>query len=343
MKITPIYLTVAVWGDSFIELFLDYVLPSYLSPGGIPELTLRGYSATFWLYTRTFERSRIEEHPQYKRLAGFVRTELICIDELQDISGHQTPYETMNACHSNFMARAATAKAAMIFYSPDAFWSAESMRYTLDQVERGKRAVLMAGVRAEKEAVLHSIRSLAPRILERGLSSRELVDLLVQFPHKITRTLCWNAEQMDIGWASHLYWPLGSAGYLGRCFHLHTFFVHPRQEARPDVAHDFDWMDKIGLIEEEVCIVQDSDDMFALELSLADRGVNGHLGERNWRVLVDWVIRYAATDHRIYVQRPIYFRTGSRMSWEWLRAKVVSAIVVRCLLMLTALQEWRKR
>jgi hypothetical protein len=335
-----IFMTVVVWGDSFLDLFLEFVLPSYLAPGGIPELPRRGYQSVFWLYTKLEFVKTIRAHPQYKRLSELVNVEIVCIDEQTDISGHQTVYETMNACHLDFISRSERAKAAMVFFSPDAFWSNGSLHYTLDQVESGKRAILIAGVRAQKEAVLAELMPLRTRILEKGLTGRELVSLLINYPHRITQSLTWNSEQVDIGWASHLYWPVKKNGYLGRCFHLHTFFVHPRFEARPEVAHDFDWLDRIGLKTNEISIVRDSDQICALELSPQARGINGRIGRRTIPALADWARRYAAADHRLYVRKAIYFHVGSRTSWAWLRTRFFSGIVLRLILLMARVQSW---
>lgn len=337
---TTIFMTVAVWGDSFLELFLEYALPSYLAPGGIPELPRRGYKSVFWLYTKLEFARTIRAHPQFHRLNELVKVEIVCIDEQADISGHQNVYETMNACHLDFISRSERAKAAMIFFSPDAFWSNESLRYTLDQVESGKRAILIAGVRAKKEAVLAELMPLKDRILEKGLTGRELVSLLIKHPHRITETLTWNSEQFDIGWASHLYWPVKKNGYLGRCFHLHTFFVYPRLEARPEVAHDFDWLAKIGLKPDEISIVRDSDQICALELSPQDRGINGRFGKRTIPALADWARRYAAADHRLYARNAIYFHAGSRMGWAWLKVRLQSGFSVRLILLMSRVQSW---
>jgi hypothetical protein len=335
-----IFMTVAVWGDSFLDLFLEFVLPSYLAPGGIPELPRRGYKSVFWLYTKLEFVKTIQAHPQYQRLNELVKVEIVCIDEQTDISGHQSVYETMNACHLDFISRSERAKAAMVFFSPDAFWSNDSLRYTLDQVESGKRAILIAGVRGKKEAVFAELMPLKTRILEKGLTGRELVSFLIKYPHRITESLTWNSKQFDIGWASHLYWPVKTNGYLGRCFHLHTFFVYPRFEARPEVAHDFDWLAKIGLKPDEISIVRDSDQICALELSPQDRGINGRIGRRTMPALADWARRYAAADHRRYVRNAIYFHVGSRTSWAWLRARFFSGIVLRLILLMARVQSW---
>lgn len=337
MNVT-IFMTVAVWGDSFLDLFLEYVLPSYLAPGGIPELPRRGYKSVFWLYTKLEFAKTIQAHPQFQQLNELVKVEIVCIDEQTDISGHQNVYETMNACHLDFISRAERAKAAMVFFSPDAFWSNDSLRYTLDQVESGKRAILIAGVRAKKEAVLAELLPLRTKILEQGLTGRELVSLLSKNPHRITESLTWNSEQFDIGWASHLYWPVKNNGYLGRCFHLHTFFVYPRLDARPEVAHDFDWLAKIGLKPDEIAIVSDSDQICALELSPEIRDINGRIGKRTMPVLADWVRRYAAADHRLYARNAIYFHAGSRTGWEWFKAKFFSGIAIRLILLMAIVQ-----
>jgi hypothetical protein len=150
----PIFMTVAVWGGPFLDLFLEYALPSYLAEGNIPELSKRGYKSEFLLYTKFEDAETIRQHAQFRRLSDMTMTEIVCIDERTDISSHQTVYETMNSCHMDFIARAGQAGAAMIFFSPDALWSRDSLRYTLDQAESGQRAILLAGLRANKEAVV---------------------------------------------------------------------------------------------------------------------------------------------------------------------------------------------
>jgi hypothetical protein len=257
-----------------------------------------------------------------------------------DISRHKTVYETMNACHLDFIEKSRKANAAMIFFSPDALWSNDSLRYALDQVESAKRAILIAGVRAEKEATLIDLLPLRARLLERGLTGQELVSLLVKHPHRITESLTWRNPEFDIGWPSHLYSPIEGRGYVGRCFHLHTFFVNPHLEAKPEVAHDFDWLDKIGLKGKEVSLVCDSDQIFALELSAQDRGINGRIGERTMPALADWVRRYAAKNHRFYARNVVYFHTGDRFAWAWRLARLKSGIVIRMLLLLALVQSW---
>ncbi|MDB5813306.1 MAG: hypothetical protein JWN23_423 [Rhodocyclales bacterium] len=333
----PIFMTVAVWGTSFLELFLEYALPSYLAQGGIPELPRRGYKSTFWLYTKSADAETIRQHAQFRRLCCVTVAEIVCIDEQTDISSHSTVYETMNACHLDFIARASRAGAAMIFFSPDALWSRDSLRYTLDKAESGQRAILLAGLRANKEAVVEALEPHKLRITSEGLGARELVSLLLQHPHRITQALNWNSDEFDIGWASHLYWHVGSEGIVGRCFHLHTFYVHPRLEARPELAHDYDWLAKIGLWPKEISVVSDSDNIFALELSPTERGINGRIGVRTLPVLADWVRRYAALDHRQYARKAICFHTGKASGMAWGIRKLISGLTIQSLLLFSAL------
>jgi len=334
-----IFMTVAVWGQVFVDLFLEFALPSYLAPGGIPEIARRGYQAVFWVYTTSTWAPVLRNHAQTTRLADSARLEVVCIDEEVDISRHSNPYQTMTACHLDFIARSAKAQAAMIFFSPDALWSNRSLIYTLDQVEAGKRAILIGGVRAKKEAVIEELRHRNAAIAE-GLTGRELVSLLVRHPHPITQMLTWNREPFDIGWASHLYWPVGRHGYLARCFHLHTFFVYPRVNNTPEISHDFDWLQKVGLRPKEVCIVSDSDDVCALELSAESRGVNGRPGKMTIFRLADCDRRYAASEHGTYVRTAIYFHAESRSGAEWAWSRMFSGLAIETVLLLARVQAW---
>lgn len=334
---TLVFMTVAVWGESFLDLFLDFVLPSYLAPGMIPELPRRGYRGLFWLYTTAQWEDSIRTHASFRALEALVEVRVVAIDRCVDISGHGSPYETMNACHLDFIAEAEKAHAAMVFFSPDAFWSDGSLRHMLDLVERGRRAVLMAGVRARKDDVLEELAGKRDRIAQGSLDARTLVRLLMRHPHRITESLEWNASSFDIGWPSHLYWPVADEGMVARCFHLHTFYVHPRKSARPEVAHDFDWLAKIGLAGQDIEVVADSDRMFALELSPSGRSINGREGRRTLPALADWICRYAQPDHRRYVRAAIHFHAGEIRGRRWFAARLASAWNVRAALLLSRL------
>lgn len=331
----PIHLTVPVWGESFLNLFLNFVLPSYLCDGGIPELNARGLWAKFFLYTKFDDEKYIRNHFQFKRLQKLINVELLFIDKLIDISNHQNQYETMNSCHTDFISRSEAVNAGMFFYSPDAFWSSGSMRFSLNQIEKGSRAILIAGVRAEKEAALEFIKGQVEELRTNGISSFNLVELLINFPHRITKSLTYSSKDFDIGWPSHLYWKIRNEGYLARCFHLHTFFVYPRLKGRPELAHDFDWLSKIGLNDDEIYIVQNSNEICAVELSNRDRSVNGNVGIFSVLAVARWLAKYGQPDHLKYVLQPIRFHGKKTHFISWTFTIIESWIVIKFILIIS--------
>ena len=60
---------VVVWGDSYLELFLNTTLPNHLSSINLPACAKYGY-LVYQIYTRPEDAAKIERHPSYRALSS---------------------------------------------------------------------------------------------------------------------------------------------------------------------------------------------------------------------------------------------------------------------------------
>ena len=71
-----VHLIMAVWGRSYVDLFLDLSLPSQLSAGNLREASQKG-NLLYKIYTTKNDIEQITQHPSFKRLSSLVETKII--------------------------------------------------------------------------------------------------------------------------------------------------------------------------------------------------------------------------------------------------------------------------
>ena len=61
---------VTVWGDEFVDLFLNLCLPNQLTPGNLLAFRSDEVKATYIIYTTARDQETIERHESYQRPVG---------------------------------------------------------------------------------------------------------------------------------------------------------------------------------------------------------------------------------------------------------------------------------
>ena len=201
VRVPPFHFVNVTWGDGHTGLYLDVSLPSQLSrPGNLQ--VFRGRAGTLYkIYTTKSDAQRIRQSPAYLRLCELVPTQLIEIK----IDRHAPNHEALTACQKKAIIDAEQVGAAVVFLAPDTVLADGGCASLLRLATEGKRAVMVAGVRLNKEtfvpAFLYECRP--QRETEVTISPRDLVALAVEHLHPISKSLLWPPRSI---WPSHLYW-----------------------------------------------------------------------------------------------------------------------------------------
>lgn len=132
------------------------------------------------------------------------------------------------------------------------------------------------GIRLTRETAWPALRGMVGTDgLTLDLPPRRVVRLILEHAHPFTHSLFWESPDYN-RMSSHLYWRVGQAGMLGRCFYLHPFMVNPQ---RKDVylvrTIDTDYVMQACPDHERVEVIEDSDELVSVELtSLGDAATN---------------------------------------------------------------------
>jgi hypothetical protein len=217
----------------------------------------------------------------------------------------------MSQCYERGIRFSEGVDTAFIFLTPDCLWADGSFRNMDVLQRRGKRAIMIVGLRACRPEVVAKIKSqhMDAAGTTATIPARDLVSLALQHLHPLSIAhICNGYGNRSIG---HYYWELNGKGLLARCFHIHPLMVRPLVPGSRVVGtldHDFvrlacpDYAD--------VHVVVDSDEICGIELS--ERNHLSHMispNNINDEALFDWIHEWTNHYHRCFVRERILFRT----------------------------------
>lgn len=275
MKKTPInyHFIVAVWGEEYVDTFLNVCLPSLLTPGNL-EAFENEPGAVFKIYTSPQDADRIARSEPFARIKRIMPARTILVDRLatpdnQAACQYEGSLISMRKCHMMATEEGLREQAAMVYLSPDAVWSEGALSRMGEITRSGKRALLLSGLRVTKE----DFQAKFLDIFANGAGGapappRELARLGLDHLHPLTEALFAGSEKFSMKMAFQVYWRANRRGFLARCLVMHPLMVRPRL-ANPSLrlSFDADYLLSACPDYEDYHIVTDSDEMVALEMS----------------------------------------------------------------------------
>ncbi|MEM8782846.1 MAG: hypothetical protein AAGE65_08300 [Planctomycetota bacterium] len=325
----------AVWGERFVQRFLDVVLPTNLSDGNLAALGDR-IGDVYRLFTTPQDAQTIVHHPIYARLADLVEVRVDSIEPW--LQGGLGKYRILGRAHHLALESALSEQAAAVFLSPDAVFADGAFARLRALTLQGKRRVLLAGVRAEASGWLRDIRGRCPQPPDQPwvITPRDAMAAALRHAHPWTRSVRWDAPRLN-SHPSHLYFPIADAdddtrwrGAVCRAFHAHPLLVWPREvRGKFHRTVDGDLSNAVPAEPDEIHLITDSDELAAVELSDADAVyIRPEIPkeDREERV-AEWSARAADADHWDYFNRPIRLRGDDLSEEQWAPAEQLAARV----------------
>ena len=316
-------IAVAVWGAPYVDTMLRIAIPSFMAPGNLPSCAAVA-DIHFSIVTRPEDEGSIRTHAVVASLSKICKLKiepLLTPDNFRNVNR----YDVMAFCHRHVIAQSLADRSIISILSPDCIVADGSLRYCLDRILEGKRAVLIAGPRATLEDVgpeLARTYQQGPHDAPIAIPARSLVKLLTSFPHAISRLLFWDAPKFS-QFPSAVYWRAGSDSFIARYFHLHPLFVdlaHASDRAQQSGTVDGTLLSMAAIGEPHVFVVEDSDDACVVELSRRDHDPMGSLPievEDRAAFVVDWARTYADKTHRAqFARKMLRFRGEQPVDWD---------------------------
>ena len=204
------YFIVVVWGERFCDYFLEYCLPSLLSPGNIPALRSRSPSK-FLIATRPEDWERIRATAIFREMERFVTPVFF---EIPPCPPGRSGCEHMGVGHKLCCEFAFREKGYAMVLTPDCMLSEGSIGCLQDLAKKGAKVVLAAALRFGEEPFLDNLRQAGaiPRESRRDsgdslvISGRTMVSAAIQGFHSETLRFEWDAPYFFAQLPSAIWW-----------------------------------------------------------------------------------------------------------------------------------------
>jgi hypothetical protein len=324
-----------VWGEAYVRLYLDVVIPAQLAPQNLPVFASQ-VETKYVIFTTAADMETIRSAPVFALLNAAVEVVFEFVDpEIKVAHGR------MSDCFRRGIEMANNAGVAVVFLTPDIVFANGSFASLKRLSEQGYDVIFIPAIRTLKQGV--SV----------GLLSQFKTGPAIQIcPHDLMRTALDNLHPLaDLSWwdegetdllPANLYWRVNSEGILGRCFHLHPLYVRPqRRNVRFFGTVDDDYCSAACPDRSRDYVVTDSDEFLAIELSDPSHFVRTGLRKGSIDDVVAWAELAANSRHRSLFDHVMRMHTGIHNVELWAQAAAEADDVATLTARRLELSTWR--
>lgn len=191
----PFFLTVAIWGEDYIDEFLRYACAALLAPNNLPGLS-SAYAVDLVIFTTPEGQARLENSPIFSRLLEFAKVSFhiypgSMMIERRSFDGHygsrlgeyyarSTKFALMSAAHYVALEAGREVDALVTAMGADNIFSDSALTRMAEKIAGGCDVVLVSGFRVHKAKA--ALGAEARHRKDDGslcLSSEDYVDLLI--------------------------------------------------------------------------------------------------------------------------------------------------------------------
>jgi hypothetical protein len=284
----PFYFIVILWGERFRNYFLEFCLPSLLSPGNIPALEPSRRSK-FLIATRPEDWAAMAGTEIFRTLERHVEPVFV---ELPPCPPGRTGYQHMGVGHGLTCTMAHRDKAYAVLLTPDCMLSDGSVARLAELARAGTELVLTAALRFGEEPFMAHLESLGalPRSSRSAsgasldISGQQMAFAAVNGLHTETLAYAWDAPGFLLVLPAAWWQVPNQNGILLHCLSWAPVLLdYGAIGGDHDVSTfeqwtlDGDYLFNNSKNLKHIHVVQDSDELFLASWGpLADRPIEKH-------------------------------------------------------------------
>jgi hypothetical protein len=256
---------VPVWGATHVARFLDWVIPSWLSPSNIPHLASSARIELI-LLTSNADHDRILSHPIAATLGRFCQLKFVEIDDLVPGS---IPTVTLTLAFVRGVATAMKNDQSpnIIFLNADFLLSDGSLASVARHLAEGQRVLLSPSMRVIETQVMPELERMRQADGSMIVPAREAVRLALKDLHPTVVACRVDQPLLQSAHPNQFFWQVDATTLLLRAFLLFPLAVKPSRAPGPvDTFCDYGWISTLAP-GAPVDIIQSTDEFFAVELA----------------------------------------------------------------------------
>lgn len=178
------YFLVTFWERQFSDYFINYCIPSLISPGNIPSLPGK---PRFLIACPKVDWDYLCASRSYRLLSVYCDVEWIKIERPTD---PRDTHKAMGRAHVLLTQRAFEDRACGVLVTPDFMLADGSLEFIEKKRQEGFKVVMTCALRSEEESLFRAM-SESGVDLSRGISKREMAYCAVNGHHSETQQYEW--------------------------------------------------------------------------------------------------------------------------------------------------------
>jgi hypothetical protein len=324
-----------LWGEAYVNKYLEFSLASQLSPGNIPAAA---EDAELVFHIFTDRDSEAYFHPGIDPLRALAEVRFRYFEDtpyrggsLAEAMNNSDPSilkHNVQRLTSRILIEEAMAGGAsgVILLDSDFIFSDGSWPAMMARFKDGAAAVCAMFMRLEEEGAAGRLRG----ALTGGIDARQLVDIGLEAMHPVAARMFLDAEPFT-GYPSQINWRVGSHGFLTHCFFPHPLLVAPQTGGNYSGTMDYEFALRAVPGDAAVHLIRSSDELLVCKMSarayLADLppGPAPTVGS-----LAGFALNNSNQRHRLFMAQPIRFQAGGDET-EWLAAEEGAAKLIEAI------------
>jgi uncharacterized surface protein with fasciclin (FAS1) repeats len=216
-------LATVLWGNWYVERFLNVALPSLLSEGNLPTVT-KSRRGHYDLTTRATDAAVIERSPVYAKLKSLVKVRLKI---LPDIAFTQNVHETHRTIWHASVKAASRHEEWLVFVQPDGCWAEGALRTIADRFAAGKTAICAFFLRVDDEAFMAALRKHGyTGISTITIPARALIDIAIRTCAPLSCAYFRNSSHVPTH-TEYVLFPIAREGFILRSVATHLWAIFP--------------------------------------------------------------------------------------------------------------------
>ncbi len=207
------------WGQTYTDFFLEYSLPSMLSPNNLCAWPY-GESSRFVIYTTHEDQLRMAAHPALQRCGQLMAVEYRIIPHPKD----EDKYHYMGKWNSHSFDAAHERGAGVVILNPDALFSDGSFAHLAGLIAAGRDFVVLCSYHVTQEEILPVLKR-DPVSQALTLSIQDCWDYINRFMHTGMMLRFIDEAPLLHQWPSHIYHRLEDGSIQANCYHMHPIYL----------------------------------------------------------------------------------------------------------------------
>jgi hypothetical protein len=299
----------AVWGESFINDFLQLSLPSLLASGNIPALA-EAYPTRFTFLSRLRDIPVFEKNPAYQRLKNICQVDFLSIEDLI-VQGGYSATLTLAFDRAVKQAGAAMLNTYFVFLTSDYIMADGSMRGLMRYMQKGYSGICAGNFQLMKEEMEPFLLNLIDSETHAlSISPRELLKHSFPHLHPVTNASFYSQNMTHNYRANRFFYRLNPDVMAGRFYLLHMLCIKPEtMDYRVGSSCDYSFIPEM-CPSGNVAVITDSDDYLVVEVQEKHHELSFvSLGRYDTSKLVYALSEWTTVRHRENANHTIYFHT----------------------------------